>query len=516
VIQDIPDAGGAAVQGSLEKDQLPEILHSLAWSEESGVLQLTQDLTSKHIYLGRGSIVFARSNQHSDRLGELLLRQERLTRAQLADASNKVRASGKKLGAVLVQMGLFSESQVRASVEEQMRSIIHPLFGWSAGEYCFRENANPVTRDLAVELPTIPTILEGTRHVENPEKVRLALGDLGRIVSYSTDPWVHSHQVSLTPHEGFVLSRVDGQSTIADVVAVTPLAEEETLRCLYALISAGFLEFGAKGRKLTPSKPQRVFEIPLLVTSRESAPSKQPEAASAASAEEKRTREEILKKHASLSGCTFYDCLGIRPMVKDPEIRRAYLSLVKKYHPDRHGAEHLRDLQPLLQEILAKATEAYEALYNPSTRRCYDQSLRSEAPRGEAAAAPIEAPLAAPPTPSENVASRYYREATAYLARKEYHEAVKLLEEAVQLDPSRGEYHRALAQALGNNPKWRKEAENHYRAAMKIDPFDKEAVLGLATLYETIGMKHRAKPLFALALDLDPDNHVVRAKLRRS
>jgi Tfp pilus assembly protein PilF len=50
---------------------------------------------------------------------------------------------------------------------------------------------------------------------------------------------------------------------------------------------------------------------------------------------------------------------------------------------------------------------------------------------------------------------------------------------------------------------------------MKIDPFDLESILGLATLYETLGMKRRAKPLFALALDLDPDNHVVRAKLRR-
>jgi curved DNA-binding protein CbpA len=504
------------VQGTLEQDQLPEVFHSLAWSEESGVLQLTQDFTSKHIYFGEGSIVFARSNQHPDRLGELLVRRDRITRTQLADASNRVRASGRKLGAVLVQMGLMSDEDVRTWVADQMRGIIHPLFGWSSGEYCFREKSNPVAQDLVVELPTIPTILEGTRHIESPEKVLLSLGDLSRVVSYSTDPWMHSHQVSLTPHEGFVLSRVDGQSSIRDVMAVTPLPEEETLRCLYALISAGFLEFGAKGRNLAPSKPlRRVFEMSLLLSSRESVPSRPPEAESAASVEERKTREEILAKHASLSGCTFYDCLEVRPMSKDAEIRRAYLTLVKKYHPDRHRSEHVRDLQRLLQEIVAKATEAYEALYNPSSRRGYDQSLRSEAPRGDAMAAPIEAPVAAPPTPAETVAARYYREATAYLARKDFHEAVRLLEEVVQLDPTRAEYHRALAQALGNNPKWRKEAEAHYRKAMKIDPFDQDSILGLATLYETLGMKRRAKPLFALALDLDPDNHMVRAKLRR-
>ena len=503
------------MQGSLDQDQLPEVLHSLAWSEESGVLQVTQDFTSKHIYFGQGSIVFARSNQHADRLGELLVRHDRITRSQLADASNKVRSSGRKLGAVLVQMGLMSETDVRTWVADQMRGIIHPLFAWSSGEYCFREKSNPVAEDLTVELSTIPTILEGTRHVENPERVRLALGDMSRIVSYSTDPWMHSHQVSLTPHEGFVLSRVDGQSSINDVLAVTPLPEEETLRCLYALISAGFLEFGAKGRDLTPSTARRVFEMPLLLSSQESAPSRPPDAESAASAEDQKTRRDILAKHASLSGCTFYDCLEVRPNTKDAEIRRAYLTLVKKYHPDRHRSAHLRDLQLLLQEILAKATEAYEALYLPSSRRCYDQSLRSEAPRGESMAAPIEAPVALPPTPAETIAARYYREATSFLARKDFHEAVRLLEEVVQLDPSRAEYHRSLAQALENNPKWRKEAEAHYRAAMKIDPFDEESILGLATLYETLGMKRRAKPLFALALDLDPDNHLVRAKLRR-
>jgi curved DNA-binding protein CbpA len=500
----------------LEQDQLPEILHSLAWSEESGVLQITKDLTSKHIYFGQGSIVFARSNQHTDRLGELLVRHERISRTQLADASNKVRSSGKKLGAVLVQMGVMSEADVRTWVTDQMRSIIHPLFAWSAGEYCFREKTNPVEEALAVELKTIPTILEGTRNVYDAEKVRLVLGDMNRVVSYSTDPWMHSHQVSLTPHEGFVLSRVDGQSSIRDVLAVTPLPEEETLRCLYTLLSAGFLEFGAKGKNLTPSKPlRRVFEMPLLFSSRETAPSKSPDSSSSATVEEMRIRQDILDMHASLSGATFYDCLGVRPMAKDSEIRRAYLDLVKKYHPDRHRSEHVRDLHPLLQEILAKATESYEALYNPTSRRCYDQSLRTEAPRGEVAAAPIEAPVEAPPTPAETIAARYYREALPYLARKEYHEAVRLLEETVQLDPSRAEYHRSLAQALENNPKWRKEAEAHYRAAMKIDPFDLEAILGLATLYETLGMKRRAKPLFALALDLDPDNHLVRAKLRR-
>jgi curved DNA-binding protein CbpA len=504
------------VQGSLTCDHLPDILHSLARSEESGVLQVTRELTSKHIYFGRGSIVFARSNQHSDRLGEVLVREGRLTRAQLADASNKLRATGQRLGAVLVQMGILSDEEVRAVVSEQMRGMIRPVFSWRIGEYCFQAKDNPVSEDLAVTLSTIPTILEGTRDADR-EAIRGTLGDLRRVVSFSRDPWVHAHQVSLTPGEGFVLSRVDGQFTMAEIVSITPMDEEDTLRCLYVLVSGGFLEFGAKGRDLTPSKPsRRIYEIPVVLPrATPPRPVVSPVGAGdGISFAERQTHEDIIEKHASLARATFYDCLEVSRKAKDTELRKGYLAVVRKYHPDRHRSPHLRELHGMLQEILAKAADAYEALSDPVNRRRYDQTLRVEAPRGEANAPPIEIPPPMAPTTAETLAGRYFQEAKRYLDNRDFHQAVKLLEEVVELDPSKAEHHRTLAQALQNNPKWRKQAESHYRAAMKIDPFDLASLVGLGDLYASLNLKKRAKPLFAMALEIDPGNLEIISKLK--
>jgi Domain of unknown function (DUF4388)/DnaJ domain len=504
------------VQGSLIHDHLPDILHSLARSEESGVLQVTRELTSKHIYFGHGSIVFARSNQHSDRLGELLVREGRITRSQLAAASNKLRATGQKLGAVLVQMGYLQDADVRAGVADQMRGMIRPVFSWQIGEYCFRPKDNPVSKDLAIELPTIPTILEGTREVADRETIRRTLGDLGRVVSFSRDPWVHAHQVSLTPIEGFVLSRVDGQVTMSDIVSITPMAEDDTLRCLYVLLSGGFLEFGAKGRDLTPSKTsRRVYEIPVVLPRTTSPRAESQRDDGDITVAERQTRDDIIAKHASLSRTTVYDCLDVSRNAKEAEIRKGYLSVVRKYHPDRHRSPHLRELHGMLQEILAKAADAYETLSDPVHRRRYDQTLRVEAPRGEANAAPIESPPPLPPSTAETLAARYFAEAKKFLDNRDFHEAVKLLEEVVDLDPSRAEHHRTLAQALQNNPKWRKEAEAHYRAAMKIDPFDLGSLVGLGDLYVALNLKKRAKPLFAMALEIDPGNLEIISKLKR-
>jgi Domain of unknown function (DUF4388)/DnaJ domain/Tetratricopeptide repeat len=505
------------VQGSLTCDHLPDILHSLARTEGSGVLQVTRELTSKHIYFGHGSIIFARSNQHADRLGELLVREGRISRAQLADASNKLRATGQKLGAVLVQMGLLGDGEVRAVVADQMRSMIRPVFSWRIGEYCFQAKDNPVSKELAISISTIPTILEGTREADR-ETIRATLGDLGRVVSFSRDPWVHAHQVSLTPTEGFVLSRVDGQFTMTEIVSITPLDEDETLRCLYVLVSGGFLDFGAKGRDLTPSKTtRRIYEIPVALprTAGSRPPSPAAGTGVAITFAESQTRDAIIEKHASLSRATFYDCLEVGRKAKEAELRKGYLDIVKKYHPDRHRSPHLHELHGMLQEILAKAADAYEALSDPVNRRRYDQTLRSEAPRGEANAAPIESPSPIPPSTAENLAVRYFQEAKRYLENRDFHQAVKLLEEVVDLDPSKAEYHRTLAQALENNPKWRKQAEAHYRTAMKIDPFDLGALVGLGDLYVSLSLKKRAKPLFAMALEIDPGNLEIISKLKR-
>ena len=80
------------MQGNLTQNQLPDVIQSLGRERESGVLQLSRDNVSKRIYFGRGSMVFARSTVHSDRLGEMLVRKGALTRSNLALASNKMRA----------------------------------------------------------------------------------------------------------------------------------------------------------------------------------------------------------------------------------------------------------------------------------------------------------------------------------------------------------------------------------------------------------------------------------------
>jgi curved DNA-binding protein CbpA len=64
-----------------------------------------------------------------------------------------------------------------------------------------------------------------------------------------------------------------------------------------------------------------------------------------------------------------YALLGVSPDATGPEIRRRYLELVERYHPDRHQGNPLNELAG---ERLREVNRAYAVLSDPVSRAEYD------------------------------------------------------------------------------------------------------------------------------------------------
>ena len=67
------------------------------------------------------------------------------------------------------------------------------------------------------------------------------------------------------------------------------------------------------------------------------------------------------------AGRGHYATLGVRPEATAAEIRDAYRTLARRYHPDR---------EPAATEKMAAINEAYRVLGEPSRRAVYDAALR--------------------------------------------------------------------------------------------------------------------------------------------
>ena len=68
---------------------------------------------------------------------------------------------------------------------------------------------------------------------------------------------------------------------------------------------------------------------------------------------------------------SYYDILGIPNKASDDDIKRAYLNLAKKYHPD-HNPHNRSIASRRFQAIL----EAYNALKTREKRAMYNRKLR--------------------------------------------------------------------------------------------------------------------------------------------
>ena len=212
---------------------------------------------------------------------------------------------------------------------------------------------------------------------------------------------------------------------------------------------------------------------------------------------------------------TFYDWLEIGRTDDTAAVKRAFTRLIKEFHPDRHAPEVLEAASRKLETIVAKLTEAHDAYSRtrpsgPATTT----RLRSEAPRGESSPS-TKPPPTPPPSPASHVAERYYLQAQKFFGSGDYHEVVRIMEEAVQLEPGVARYYRLLATAQMKNPRWRRSAEEHFKSALAIDPFDAASLTGLATLYESVGLKRRAHALYAEAAEIDPDRQGSAPQARR-
>jgi serine/threonine protein kinase len=237
------------VRGSLDPNALARVLRGLALSRKEGILHVQKGGVSKRIYLRKGAIIFAGSDEEQDRLGEVLVREGKLKSAELLLALRTMRETGQRLGKTIVEMGFASSEEVAALALERTKSIIRSVFAWSSGTFFFEERATAVGDDMAVELSTAEMILEAARSIEDVDLIREGLGDLKAVLRQPSNPLL-PHDGSVSSSLEWLLYQANGVSTIEEIVAASPLDEDKTLRAIFALVLAGLFEIESPDKAL--------------------------------------------------------------------------------------------------------------------------------------------------------------------------------------------------------------------------------------------------------------------------
>lgn len=231
------------LKGQIAELPLPDILQHLRLAQATGVLTLVSGGARKALYLKDGRAVFASSNLPNDRLGEILLREGKIT-VEEYETSIKAISKGKRQGKVLVEMGALSPKDLWEGVQFQVREIVYSVFQWDDGQFHFEESSLPEKERITVDLDLQGLILAGIRRVDSNGRIqqRYPEGDL------LLEPVPGEAPDSLESYELHVLHLVDAERSVLEICRESEIGDNETLKLLYALLSTGVLR--VKGKKV--------------------------------------------------------------------------------------------------------------------------------------------------------------------------------------------------------------------------------------------------------------------------
>jgi hypothetical protein len=228
-------------RGNLRDCRLAGIIIGIEESAKTGVLEINTGKTAKRIYVSKGEIVFADSENADDRLEAYLFKKGEITLAELEKFSSLLIKTGQKMVSILVEQCCLTPKELSREVRYHILDIILSLFSLEEGEFQFKERPIPEDKTITLKTSTSDIIYHGIKRINS-------FVFLKKICPSSNDILKHVHNsaqilqsLEIEKVDKKILSYVNGEYPLKTILFLSPFSDFETLKTLSAFISAGLV-----------------------------------------------------------------------------------------------------------------------------------------------------------------------------------------------------------------------------------------------------------------------------------
>lgn len=118
----------------IKNSKIPWVISDIHRNRKSGILHVmgSNKKFGRRIYIQKGELRFALSNQESDRLGRTLVEQGIITESQFTKTILKLDKK-KRFGQYLLEQNLLDETRLNQVIKSQISNIIMSTFDLDSG-----------------------------------------------------------------------------------------------------------------------------------------------------------------------------------------------------------------------------------------------------------------------------------------------------------------------------------------------------------------------------------------------
>lgn len=346
------------------------------------------------------------------------------------------------------------------------------------------------------------------------------------------NPVVKPEMLTLTAQEGFVLSRLDGHTSLRELILMIGLPADETVAILQRLRKLGALLREGELPELVAARTARARDAaqarPAAPGGRTSQPDRAPAQATARSqpltgqaqgtpapalddaeldAEERaamaeandlgeRERRRILAMRRQVGRVDYFTLLGVPQDVSKRDLQRSYFRLSKEFHPDIYYAKNTGSFGPWLALVFETLSKGFETLRDAKSRERYQSTLAGREQGSQS---------------RPEYAAELFDNACTAEARGELQHALTLFAAAVRVDAQPRHLSRAArcALAAGDIP----QAQEYAQEAVRLEPRNASFARVLAEAYRAADKLGEARDTLVAALAGNPENDALVAEI---
>jgi len=179
--------------------------------------------------------------------------------------------------------------------------------------------------------------------------------------------------LDITPEQGFILSRIDGQLRVRHLITMTGLGEEQTVALIQGLSDKGVIILHESKAKTEPQKEPAGGSaqggVKLVID-----PKVIPQG---------KDFEDFVQRLLNVMDRTdYFQLLNVPEKASAAEVKKSYRRLSKIFHPDQYFRKVTPEFRRQLQQVFKSINIAYQVLIDDDMRREYARQLKEKGVAG--------------------------------------------------------------------------------------------------------------------------------------